>query len=307
MGNTGLRRWHAAFAAGLAALAMTLGLTTAPASAYPPSDVDYVALGDSYTAGTGADAPARPFVFDPPCDQTPNGYVDHVDAVDPVHLVLNSACHGALLREKAQPGNVPSVQDQITQLISSGALSRDTELVSMTAGANDVGVNVVLFQCATSTTSACSQAVSSAIAAMPAVGAGLVHAFKVIHRHAPYAKIVVLGYPRLLNPAFPAPMSPDNLRLVNQGTALLNATIASAAATARLLYGAKVQYVDVTGRFAGHEVNTPQPWIFFAATQDLATGTVHFDPRSFHPNQAGHQAYADALISAVRPARPAHS
>jgi len=282
---------------------MALGFTAAPAMAAPP-DVDYVALGDSYTAGTRANGTDPALGIKSPCDQTPTGYVDHVNAVDPVQLVVNRACHGALLRQVAQPGNVPSVEIQISQLIATGELSEDTELVSLTAGANDVGVNVVLFRCATSTTTDCRQAVGSAISAMPAVGAGLVQAFKAIHRQAPNAKIAVLGYPRLFNPTFGAPVIPvDNQRLVNQGTALLNATIASAAATARILYGAKVQYVDVTARFAGHEVNTAQPWIFFAAAPDPNTGVLQFDPRSFHPNQAGHQAYAGALVSAVQPAQ----
>jgi len=79
---------------------------------------------------------------------------------------------------------------------------------------------------------------------------------------------------------------------------LLNATIATAAATARVLYGANVQYVDVTARFAGHEVNSADPWIFFDAAPD-ANGVLQIDPRSFHPNLAGHQQYAAALLSAV--------
>jgi lysophospholipase L1-like esterase len=297
-----VRRRHSTFAAGLASMAMALGLAAIPAGAAPhPREVDYVAIGDSYTAGTGAvsriDNIFPPFVPTPPCTQTEGGYVDLVDTVDAVDLEDNAACHGALIRGLSADG-ARSIVEQIAELASTAKLSRSTELVSLTAGANDVGVSVVLYTCATSAADACAQAVRSAAAAMPVTGAHLVRALGDIHRQAPTAKIVVLGYPRLLNPAG-APVIPvEHQRLVNQGTALLNATIATAAATAKVLYGANVQYMDVTARFAGHEVNSADPWIFFDAAPD-ANGVLQIDPRSLHPNLAGHQQYAAALLNAV--------
>lgn len=292
------RRRHASFAACLAIVAMALGLTAPPATASPPDPhIDYVALGDSYTAGTGA----GDWSWTYPCIQTAGGYVDVLDTLDAVDLLANNACHGSLLRDTAQPGNVPSVADQVAQLAAAGKLSRGTELVSMTAGANDVGVNVVLFTCATSTATDCSRAVKTAVTAMPAVGAVLVRTFAAIHKQAPKAKIAVPGYPRLFNPAG-APVIPvENQRLVNQGTALLNATIAAAAATAKALYGANVQYVDVTARFAGHEVNTADPWIFYNPNPIPGPdGAPTVDQRNFHPNAEGHRQYAFAVQDAVR-------
>jgi lysophospholipase L1-like esterase len=295
MGIAPVRRRQSAFVAGFATLAMALGFTAVPATAAPPvRDVDYVALGDSYTAGTGAGTFAQTF----PCDQTAGGYVDIVDRTNPVELVDNEACHGALLTEPTWDG-VTSVEDQLAALITSGKLSKDTELVSLTAGANDVGVNTILFVCATSTAEACNQAVQAATAAMPVVGAKMVELLATIHQQAPRARIVVLGYPRLFNPTAGAPIIPvENQNLVNLGTAALNTTIASAVATANALYGANALYVDVTSRFAGHEVNTANPWIFFGAFVD-ENGVLHFDPRSFHPNAAGHAQYAEALLSSV--------
>lgn len=292
------------------AAAVALGYAAAPAQATPHRDIEYVALGDSYTAGTGADTvPGMvpgPFVPAFPCEQTPYGYVDLVDRAESVDLEANAACHGALLTERAQPGNVPSVLHQIAALASTRALSDKTDLISMTAGANDVGVNRVLFACATSTAAACAEAFRAAAAAMPAVGAQLVHTFAAIQKKAPHARIVILGYPRLFNPAAGAAVIPvENQILVNQGAVLMNATIASAAARANALFRTNVQYVDVTAKFAGHEVNTAHPWIFFAAFPD-ANQTLQLDPRSFHPNQAGHSAYAHALLAAVAHTRSGH-
>ena len=296
MTNPAVRRRRPAFAAGLATLAMALGFTAIPAGAAPPPrDVDYVAVGDSYSAGTGADTigttATGPFVPTLPCTQTANGYVDKVDLATPVVLVKNAACHGALLAVPTWD-KVTSVKDQIAQLTLGGNLSKDTELVSMTAGANDAGVSNVLFNCIAGTPDDCSGAVLASQLALPQVRANLIDAFAAIHRQAPRARIVVLGYAKLFNTAGFEVIPAERQMLINAGTVGLNATIASAAAEANTLYGAQVQYVDVTARFAGHEVNTLSPWLFLSQLDP-------FEPRNFHPNQAGHAQYAEALIASV--------
>jgi len=296
MTHPAVRRRRPAFAAGLATLAMALGFTAIPADAAPPPrDVDYVALGDSYSAGTGANTvdttATGPFVPTLPCTQTANGYVDKADTAEPIVLVANAACHGALLAQPTWDG-VTSVKDQIAQLTAQGDLSKDTELVSMTAGANDAGVSNVLFNCLAGTPDDCSGAVLASQLALPQVRANLVDTFAAIHSQAPRARIVILGYAMLFNTAgFPV-IPVDRQMLINGGTTGLNATIASAAAEANALYGAQVQYVDVTARFAGHEVNTLSPWLFLSQVDP-------FEPRNFHPNQAGHTQYAGALLASV--------
>jgi lysophospholipase L1-like esterase len=304
MAASAVRRRRSAFAAGFATLAITLSLAAPAQTAPPPRDVDYVAVGDSYTAGTGADTigttATGPFVPTLPCTQTANGYVDKVDLATPVVLVKNAACHGALLADPTWDG-VTSVEDQIAQLTLGGNLSKDTELVSMTAGANDAGVSNVLFNCIAGSPDDCRGAVLASQLALPQVRANLIDAFAAIHRQAPRARIVVLGYAMLFNTAGFAVIPADRQGLINAGTVGLNTTIASAAAEANTLYGAQVQYVDVTARFAGHEVNTLSPWLFLSAYID-GNGLPQvdpFDPRNFHPNQAGHAQYAEALLASV--------
>ncbi|HYH77932.1 MAG TPA: SGNH/GDSL hydrolase family protein, partial [Arthrobacter sp.] len=122
------RRRRSALAAGLASLAMALGFTAIPAeaSASPPKDVDYVAVGDSYSAGTGA----GDFLPHPGCIQTKGGYVDLVGATSPVNLVKKAACHGAVLTKSSPRYDtviiIPTVEEQIASLIADGKLSRDT-------------------------------------------------------------------------------------------------------------------------------------------------------------------------------------
>jgi hypothetical protein len=70
----------------------------------------------------------------------------------------------------------------------------------------------------------------------------------------------------------------------------VNAAIKAAADQA----GAK--YVDVVDKFAGHEVNSGDPWIFFGIMLDSNA----LDPRSFHPTPEGHRAYASALLASIK-------
>ncbi|RAX44445.1 SGNH/GDSL hydrolase family protein [Arthrobacter sp. AQ5-06] len=271
-------------------MVMAIGLAAVPAEAAPPPPhVDLVAVGDSYTAGTGAGDFTSPF----PCIQTVGGYVDIVARQPSVNLVDNAACHGALLTLPAQPGDVPSVLDQVAGLAASEALSGRTELVTMTAGANDVGVNTALYTCATSSYFNCLDAVRSATKSLYEVKGNLTAAFAAIHQAAPRAKIAILGYPRLFDPAGYPVMTAENTALVNYGTLALNVAIGEAVNTANSVYRANAQFIDITARFAGHEANTASSWIVFDPTDPFA-------PQSFHPNLQGHEQYAAALVEAVR-------
>ncbi|WP_457963375.1 SGNH/GDSL hydrolase family protein [Arthrobacter sp. D1-29] len=288
--STGRRRLPA-FAAGLATAAMALGFTAIPAGAAPPvPDVDLVAVGDSYTAGVGAGDYTRPF----PCPQTSTGYVDLLRALPIIDDVAsNEACGGALLVDS--PSVVPSVMEQIAALAAAEGLSGRTELVTLTAGANDLDFTTPLAICATSTLFDCAQAVQAARTKFPVIQANLVEALIAIHKAAPRAKIVVFGYPLLFDPEGGLTLLPPEAQmLVNAGTAALNEAISDAVAIANAEAKANAVYVDVTEEFADHAINslTAESWINF-------NPQVPFAPENFHPNPAGHDAYADALVAAV--------
>jgi lysophospholipase L1-like esterase len=289
MGDRILRRRRAAFAAGLATLALALG-TAGPAGAAPATQLGYVAVGDSYTAGTGAGAAVKP--DNTTCWQSSPGYVADVDDTGRVSLVVNAACHGALLTG----GTERSVQTQIEMLAYTRALNAGTGMVTFTAGANDAGVSQVLGACAAYGVEVCRDAVAQSEGALGLVGAGLTNAYMTIHQLAPTAKIAVLGYPRLFEPAAGNPyFSLDEQLLINTATDNLNAAIAQAVNDANT-HGANAQFVDVTARFAGHAVNSADPWIVFDLENLRADS-------NFHPNAAGHLAYAAAVMGEVKPAQ----
>jgi lysophospholipase L1-like esterase len=291
MENRAVRRRRSAFAAFLATVAMAVGFTAVPADAAPRRHVDYVALGDSYTAGIGA----GPYIQTPGCIQTSGGYVDVVGKTGRVDLLLNAACSGAQLF-----GGETSVAAQLSHAETLSALS-EAELVSITAGANDLGFAQVLGICATMSVASCEAIVSgrTSDANLLLLYSALKQTYEAIQAAAPDAKIVVLGYPKLFDETEPAaslPIPLESQELVNAGTVKLNTVIEAAARAA----GA--EYIDVTDEFAGHEVNSNDPWIFFTAPT-ISNGNLVFDDRNFHPNKEGHRAYASALLEAVKPAQ----
>jgi hypothetical protein len=92
------------------ALAGFVAVGALPAAA-APSAVQYVALGDSYAAGTAAGS------F-PDCQQSTDGYPALLDSEQSIHLRANATCSGA---------TTSSVAD--TQL---SALKPGTKLVTLT-------------------------------------------------------------------------------------------------------------------------------------------------------------------------------
>ncbi|WP_142060633.1 SGNH/GDSL hydrolase family protein [Pseudarthrobacter sp. B4EP4b] len=301
MENRAVRRRRSAFAAFLATLVMALGFTAVPADAAPQEQVDYVALGDSYTAGTGAGEPLRPPNVD--CWQSQPGYVDLVGASGRIKLAANGACHGAVLSRLSPTYDpviyTPTVQEQIRSLVARRDLSRRTELVSMTAGANDLGFARVLGVCAFSDEATCSAAVTAATSpkALGFLTASLIQTYGTIQVIAPNARIAVLGYPLLFAPSSPfAPIPPANQAAMNQATLAVNGTIAQAVRKVDALPLTDIKFVDVTSEFAGHAVNTAEPWLQLDPNNFAAD-------YNFHPNKEGHRAYASALLEAVKPAQ----
>jgi hypothetical protein len=285
MATTTVRRRRPAFAAGLATLVMALGFAAVPAQAAPPPRADYVALGDSYSAGTGA----GPFSPTSNCVQTKGGFVDIVGNTGRVNFLVDKACHGALLVDPGDLSPIPSVLEQIA--VSRADLSA-AEFVSITAGANDVDFSSVFVTCANPQFD-CSAAIAIAEGKFAGLASKLIVAYQALRTAAPTAKIVVLGYPHLFDAAVGVPgIDPAALGALTSATDALNSVIAFSASNS----GAGVQFVDMTARFAGHEANSADPWIVFNGN--------FTDPTNLHPNKAGHSlGYASALMAAAKPAQ----
>ena len=287
MKNMPFGRLSARLAATSAALALVAGFTAAPASAapanpQPPAPV-YVALGDSYAAGTGGGAyTASPFGLPAECLQTAAAY--------PVVLrptAVNLGCFGA------KTTDVALVAER------SAALLQSATVVTVTVGGNDINTGQVAVSCTIpGTTSTCEAALFDSLAVkLRELPGKIKNMLDVVKAKAPKAKIVLTGYPRLftVDPLL-SPQQAQTAKTMNSAADLLNATIAYSALVNR------VRYVSVTERFIGHGIGSTQPWI--VAPEGLCNPLANcslspFD--AFHPTATGYSdGYAAALAAQVR-------
>jgi|SRR5215211_2244655 len=246
---------------------------TLPAAANRPGTVQYVALGDSYAAGQGGGTYLNS------CLQTASGYPELLDAEKRIHLRANAACTGA------------STSEVIDEQLS--ALNRGTRLVTITAGAANLGLSQILAICLNQPPEVCFDAINLRLGQLPELGDDLADLYAQVAEEAPNALIVVTGYPNLFE-IIPGDPDATLKAAINAATVELNRTIAGAVAAAEAS-GINIVYVDVntsdvnTPTFVGHGIGSPVPYI-------NAIG-----PDAFHPNAAGYETYA-AAISAVLPA-----
>ena len=258
--TTFLRRTAAG--AAIVALGTLAGFTPALAA----TTNDYVALGDSYSAGDGG---GNYIIDGTTCFRSPNSFAGQLAAEKGLNLDLQ-ACSGAVTSD--MPKQYP-------------ALSAETDFVTLTIGGNDIGFAPVVTECAKpSWWGDCSKAVNEAVAKTNNVLPGkLADVYAQVKTRAPQAKIVVAGYPRLFNGqdcSWATFFSADEMRRMNDAADLLNSRIQQQAASSGLTF------VDVRQQFTGHAVCDAQPYL-----HNLSLNVVE----SFHPNKAGYAAYADAI------------
>lgn len=252
----------------LTTLAATAGFLApvAPAQAAGPS---YVALGDSYSSGTGT----RSYVDDgTSCQRSTYAFPSRLAAQKGYTLNFR-ACSGAKISDVTN-----------TQL---SALSSTTRYVTISVGGNDAGFADVLTECATPWWAGdCDEAIDAAQAFIRNTLPGrLTTLYSSIRSRAANAKVVVVGYPRIFmgedcNAA--TWFSPAEETRLNQTADLLNSKL-SAAASAR-----SFSFANPTSRFIGHAVCDDVEWI---------NGLSNPISESYHPNRLGHSSGYTPLIS----------
>jgi lysophospholipase L1-like esterase len=222
--------------------------------------VRYVALGDSYSAGTGAGDYGSSGSCERSADAYPEQWADHHATASFVSVACSGATTSGVL------------SSQLT------ALNARTTLVSITVGGNDAGFAHVMEICVFEWDRACLNAVSSAEAFAAGTLPGRLDAtLQAVRAHAPSARVVVVGYPEL----FDLSASPDCIGLsttkrtaLNRGADDLDRALAAAAAR----YGDV--FADVRGQFAGHEICDSVSWLH-ALTFPIGD--------SYHPTAAGQE------------------
>jgi lysophospholipase L1-like esterase len=236
----------------------TLGLTAAFLGLGAPAhaaSVNYVALGDSYSAGDGAGSNSGS------CERSPNAYPQlWANAHSPASFQF-VACSGA------------TTTDVINSQLS--ALSASTTLVSITIGGNDANFASTMETCVLSSTSSCESAVAADEQIVATTLPGKLGTMLAdIRAKAPSAKVVVLGYPEFydLSKSICLGLSRADHQALDGAADQLDGALQAAAAAG----GAT--FADVRGQFSGHELCDGSGW--------LNSVTLPIDG-SYHPTATG--------------------
>ena len=254
------------------------GATGAPglkplAPAPPP--VRYVALGDSYSAGTGA----GPYTAaGQPCERSKNAFPQFWASRHHPASFVSVACSDAT-----------TATVRTSQL---SAVNGRTTLVSITVGGNDVGFSHVMETCVLEWDSACLDAVSTAEKSITTRLPGhLDRLLRAIRGRAPRARIVLLGYPDLYDLSRSAGclgIGTTRRTALNQGADALDRALAAAAARSGDVFA------DVRTEFAGHQICDGGAGYLNAVTFPL--------DNSYHPTAAGQKyGYLPALTTTAHP------
>ncbi|MGA8848006.1 MAG: SGNH/GDSL hydrolase family protein [Nocardioides sp.] len=288
-----------ALSLGLAAGTLLAATSVLPSQAAPieqerSTALRYVALGDSYSAATGVlplDTTAPP-----QCLRSTRNY-PHLLA-DRLGARLTDVSCGA-----ADTGDVQESQGQgiAPQL---DAVSRSTDLVTMTIGGNDSGVFInSIAQCGAAGVSTagmgspCKDRYGKAFVetirstTLPS----LKQALRAVHRRAPRAEVAILGYPWIMPPTVGCyPQMPvatgDVSYLFNLQRVLNNVVRRAARATDSV-------YVDVPKASRGHDAcqGIGRRWV-----EPVLLGT---NPVIVHPNARGEAAMARIALRTLARAR----
>jgi lysophospholipase L1-like esterase len=230
----------------------------------------YVALGDSYSSGTGTGTNYEPKNLGE-CRRTVNSYPYLLHNAHPDWGFVNMTCHGA------------KTEDLLLSQIPS--LTEDTTWVTYTVGGNDAGFREVIEECYPPETTNCLKRIDIAQTFitdnLPAL---LEKVNNKIKLESPYAKVLVLDYPRVFNNEdcnIVTFFDEVELTRLNKTSEMLKEVLNAATTKA----GANFTFLDVMPSFNGHAVCDP-PGTGEGA--EWINGASLPTPESYHPKIEGH-------------------
>ncbi|MDA1360379.1 SGNH/GDSL hydrolase family protein [Glycomyces luteolus] len=254
-----------------AALAATAAFAFLPAAAaeaeFDPTR--YVALGDSYSSGTGTGD-----YFDEVCRRSDKAYPRLLAEGLSAEFAFE-ACSGA------------TAADLLSQQL--GALDAETDIVTVTIGGNDIEWARAARACITPFVNCMDEIEASEALVQNQLPGLLDGAYGAIEDRAPNADVYVLGYPRLFNGesacgALKQPNVGEQVRM-NEAADLLAEVLQNKAEE----HG--FTFVDVRDAFDGH-----------AICDDVAylNGLAYPTAESYHPTAMGHRdGYYPAVVRAL--------
>ncbi|WP_458687747.1 SGNH/GDSL hydrolase family protein [Nocardia tengchongensis] len=258
----------------------------------------YVALGDSYAAGVGISN-----ILDKPCSRSDRNYA-HLFAAQRGYALTDVTCGGATI-DTVTSSQLPAV-------------TADTTLVTLGVGGNDIGFGQLVKDCvlagtlgtgsstgslATGSASGSAGAVAEVVAGcknkygaeMPGrlsmTAAKLAQLLAAIRAQAPQARIVLVGYPKIL---------PDNASLCAGRQPVLAGDVdwiresVVGGLNTMLRSQPGTTYFSTYELYDGHDVceAVPDRWV-------NGTSVDNGEGAQFHPNQYGHAATAQKMVATL--------
>ncbi|MFI7402211.1 SGNH/GDSL hydrolase family protein [Streptomyces sp. NPDC049541] len=282
------RRRGMAVGAALFGCALVAASTT-PAAAHGGGngrDTRYVSLGDSYTAG-----PLIPQQVDADCARSDHNYPSIVAAARKATAFKDVSCSGATTDNmwKAQGTNEPQLD----------ALNRDTGLVTVQIGGNDIGFSSIIGTCARlssqdPTGDPCrryyaSSGIDQLTLAIARTAPKIDAVLRAVHARAPHARVLVVGYPDLLpddgSGCYPAvPFAAEDFAYLRDTGKRLNLMLRLVAQWDR------AEYVDTYGPTVGHDMCKAPDVRWIEPLQPASPAAPA------HPNAKGEEAMARAVL-----------
>ncbi len=250
-----------------------------------PEQIDYVALGDSYSAG-----PLVTTIRSDPsgCVRSTDNYPAFLAGWLSVESYRDVTCSAADTSDMAGPQQVFGGTAVAPQL---DAVSEDTDLVTLGIGGNDFGIFSSLIGCAPGGAQACPPGLQQRLLRDAGrVRTRVAGVVRQVFERAPEAEVYVVGYPQVLPaeggcPAVPLPAG--QLESAASVAQELNDSLRTAAEAA----GAT--YVDLDEASAGHDVCAGrEAWINGPEAQPGIAAP-------FHPVLAGMRGVAEEVFRTV--------
>lgn len=288
-------------------LALLAGSASAAAVASPREEVapvpievgaaiDYVALGDSYTAG-----PLVPVPTPGPlgCVRSSSNYPAFLAAYLQVKTFADVSCSAARTEHLfvSQPGILPAGLPENQNAPQLLAVTAETDLVTLGIGGNDFGLfGELIDSCADlaaenpGADAPCRDhftidGVDTKLRDAAAIQGNVEEALAAIAERAPGATVVVVGYLHILpeeGTCEAVPFAPGDYAWGTQVHQALNASLSRAAEA----YGAT--YVDMYAASVGRDACAAEPWV--------NGEQIRPDAFSYHPFRAGMKGIADTVF-----------
>lgn len=251
-------------------------------STAPPAVIQYAALGDSVAAGAGLSSSVNP--EDAACGRSSAAYASFVAAARGLAFA-NVACTGATMGDLISGQRSPSSTANPPVQINSAFATGVPQLITITAGANDVQWDALLLKCLRSTcgTAQDTRAFQTSLVTLRSETQAVLQQISRLSGGAP-PKVIITGY---YNPVsancvgIQQGLTNEEVTWISAQLASLNQTLQNAATAASFASFAPLD-------FSGHDICSANPWV-----QALN------DPSPLHPTATGQRAIAQEILAAA--------